>query len=147
MNYKTYISAAELAASYKQFKLSKDFIEHAIFLEKKRIEDLSFSVLVGVRHFKNAKYDYSRLIKESKSNTLMIIFKSDDNTHRLNLKINEFGSMSWIDGNLFSNRKSVNNFEKLIRNLSKYQNDLVHLLKNNSLKPEDLKVVSRTFYN
>jgi len=146
MNYKTYISASELASSYKQLKLSKDFAEHAINLEKKGIEKLSFDILVGSREFKNAKYDYSRVIKESKSNTLLMVFKSGDNTHRLNLKVSKCGSLSWTDGNLFSNRRSVNDFQKLIIKISKYQNDLVSLLNEVSLKTEDLKLVNRTFY-
>jgi len=57
MNYSTYISAAEKLSSLGQKQKALNFINHANELERKKINELKFNILVGeVRPFKDAKF-------------------------------------------------------------------------------------------
>jgi hypothetical protein len=121
MNYSIYISAAKEVSVFGQTDLAKKFIKHANSLEERKITDLKFDVLVGsTKTFDGAKYDSFRVIREKEAVTLMFIFKSGENTHRINATLNNDGRITWCDGNLFSNRVSVNSFIKLIYHLTNY---------------------------
>ena len=147
MNYSTYISAAEKLSSFGQKQKALLFIKHANDLEKKKIDDLKFNILVGeVRTFKDAKFHSAQIIREREANTLMCIFQSNVNTHRINAKIKPGGEVQWSDGNLFLDRQSVKSYEKLLDYLTTYQNEVQKLLTEIALKKDDLKVVNRSFY-
>ena len=147
MNYSTYISAAEKLSSFGQKQKALLFIQHANDLEKKKIDDLKFNILVGeVRPFKDAKFHSAQIIREREANTIMCIFQSDVNTHRINAKIKPGGEVQWSDGNLFLDRQSVKSYEKLLDYLTTYQNEVQKLLTEIALKKDDLKVVNRSFY-
>jgi len=144
MDYKTYISAARKLKSLGQKKKADDFIEHANKLQKKDIEQLSFDILVGeVKVFKDAKFQSAQFIKEKEGNTIMIIFNSGvNNTHRINATV-ENGVVKYYGGNLFNDRKSVNNYQILLKKLANFQKDIQEGIK---VKPEDVKVINRSFY-
>lgn len=146
MNYSTYISAAEKLSSFGQKQKASNIISHANELEKKKIKDLKFNILVGeVRPFNDAKFHSVQILREREANTIMCIFQSDVNTHRINAKIKPGGEVRWSDGNLFLDRQSVKSYEKLLDYLSN-QNEVQKLLNEIDLKKEDLKVVNRSFY-
>ena len=146
MNYSTYISAAEKLSSFGQKQKASNIIKHANELEKKKIKDLKFNILVGeVRPFKDAKFHSVQILREREANTIMCIFQSDCNTHRINAKIKTDGEVRWSDGNLFLDRQSVKCYEKLLDYLSN-QNEVQKLFNEIDLKKEDLKVVNRSFY-
>ena len=147
MNYSTYASAAEKLSSFGQKQKALALIKHASDLELKKINDLKFNILVGeVRPFKDAKFHSAQIIREREANTIMCIFQSDVNTHRINAKIKPGGEVQWSDGNLFLDRQSVKSYERLLDYLTNYQNDVQKLLSEIELKKDDLKVVNRTFY-
>lgn len=146
MNYSTYISAAEKLSSFGQKQKASNIISHANELEKRKIKDLKFNILVGeVRPFNDAKFHSVQILREREANTIMCIFQSDVNTHRINAKIKPGGEVRWSDGNLFLDRQSVKSYEKLLDYLSN-QNEVQKLLNEIDLKKEDLKVVNRSFY-
>jgi hypothetical protein len=147
MDYTTYISAAKQVASLGQKDLSLKFIKHAELLEEMKIINMKFDILVGeVKAFKNAKFQSVRVIREKEGNTIVFIFSSGENTHRINVTINKDGSISWFDGNKFLNRQSVNSFIKLFKHLKNYKKDIIKLLEELSLTESDLNFLSRTFY-
>jgi hypothetical protein len=112
-----------------------------------KIIDMKFDILVGeVKSFNNAKFQSARVIREKEGNTIIFIFSSGDNTHRVNVTINKDGYVSWLDGNKFSNRQSVNSFIKLFKHLRNYKKDIIKLLDELSLTETDLKFSNRTFY-
>ena len=146
MNYSTYISAAEKLSSFGQKQKASNIISHANELEKRKIKDLKFNILVGeVRPFNDAKFHSVQILREREANTIMCIFQSDVNTHRINAKIKPGGEVRWSDGNLFLDRQSVKSYERLLDYLSN-QNEVQKLLNEIDLKKEDLKVVNRSFY-
>lgn len=146
MNYSTYISAADKLSSLGQKDLSKRFIEHANSLEDKKISIFKFDILVGeVKEFKGAKYHSIQVLRERECNTLITIFTSGENTHRINSTIKPNGELVWNDGNLFSNRKSVNDFTKLVNHLKLYKKDLKKILKEMGIDG-DLSTRLRTYY-
>ncbi len=141
MNYNVYLSASETVYGYGQVELSKRFLEHAEYLERKKIENLKFDILVGnTKLFSGAKYESMRSIREKEGVTLLFIFKSGENTHRINCNLKSDGSLVWADGNLFKNRLSVRKFSELIDHLSNYHKDI------KKLNIDRIKLVSRTFY-
>ena len=147
MDYKTYISAAKQVSTLGQKDLSLRFIKHAELLEEMKIIDMKFDILVGeVKSFNNAKFQSARVIREKEGNTIIFIFASGDNTHRVNVTVNKDGSVSWLDGNKFSNRQSVNSFIKLFNHLKNYKKDIIKLLDELSLNETNLKFSNRTFY-
>lgn len=147
MNYSTYASAAEKLSSFGQKQKALTLLKHANELEQKKINDLKFNILVGeVRPFKDAKFHSAQVLREREANTIMCIFQSDVNTHRINAKIKPGGEVQWSDGNLFLDRQSVKSYERLLDYLTNYQNDVQKLLSEIELKKDDLKVVNRTFY-
>lgn len=147
MNYSTYISAAEKLASFGQKQKALAIINHANEIEKRKIDELKFNILVGeVRPFKDAKFHSAQVMREREANTIMCIFQSDVNTHRINAKIKPGGEIRWSDGNLFLDRQSVKSYEKLLEYLTNYQNDVQRLLDEIELKKDDIKVVNRSFY-
>ncbi len=147
MNYSTYASAAEKLSSFGQKQKALALLKHANELEQKKINDLKFNILVGeVRPFKDAKFHSAQVLREREANTIMCIFQSDANTHRINAKIKPGGEVQWSDGNLFLDRQSVKSYERLLDYLTNYQNDVQKLLSEIELKKDDLKVVNRTFY-
>ena len=148
MNYTTYISAAEKLNTLGQKKLANSFIEHANKIEERKISELKFNILVGeVKAFKDAKFAEARVLREKEANTIMLIFKSgNDNTHRINTTINKDGSVKWQSGNLFLDRYSVKNFDKLLRHITNYQKDIINVLAGMSIDKKDINLVNRTFY-
>ena len=147
MDYKTYISAAKQVSTLGQKDLSLRFIKHAELLEEMKIIDMKFDILVGeVKSFNNAKFQSARVIREKEGNTIIFIFASGENTHRVNVTVNKDGSVSWLDGNKFSNRQSVNSFIKLFKHLRNYKKDIIKLLDELSLTETNLKFSNRTFY-
>lgn len=147
MNYSTYISAAEKLASFGQKQKALLLIKHANKLEQKKIDDLKFNILVGeVRPFKDAKFHSVQVIREREANTIMCIFQSDVNTHRINAKIKPGGEVQWSDGNLFLDRHSVKSYERLLEYLTNYQSEVQKLLNEIDLKKDSIKVVNRSFY-
>jgi hypothetical protein len=147
MDYTTYISAAKQVSSLGQKELSLKFIKHAELLEEMKIIDMKFDILVGeVKSFRDAKFQSVRVIREKEGNTIVFIFHSGDNTHRVNVTISKDGSISWLDGNKFSNRHSVNSFIKLFKHLKNYKKDIIKLLEELSLNDSDLNFLNRTFY-
>jgi hypothetical protein len=147
MEYTTYISAAEQIKTFGQVDLAKRMVEHADFIEKRKIQDLQFDILVGkTREFKGAKFTDARILREKESNTIMFIFESSANTHRINATIKSDGTLVWHEGNLFLNRKSVKSLERLVTHIANYRRDLQKLLKEMGLETSNLNVSTRTFY-
>ena len=147
MNYSTYISAAEKLSAFGQKQRALCLIKHANELEEKKINDFDFDILVGeVKTFSSAKFDSVRVLREKEGNTIMCIFKSGNNTHRINSTVKNNGSLLWSDGNLFVNRKSVNNFNKLLNHLKNYQKDVKKVLTDLALDNKDISIINRTYY-
>ena len=148
MNYSTYISAAENLSSFCQKQKALALINHANELERKKINELKFNILVGeVRPFKDAKFHSVQVIREREANTIICIFQSDMvNTHRINAKIKPGGEVQWSDGNLFMDRQSVKSYQRLLDYLTNYQSDVQKLLGEIEIKRDDIKVVNRSFY-
>lgn len=147
MNYSTYISAAEKLSAFGQKQRALCLVKHANELEEKKINEFDFDILVGeVKTFSSAKFDSVRVLREKEGNTIMCIFKSGNNTHRINSTVKNNGSLLWSDGNLFVNRKSVNNFNKLLNHLKNYQKDVKKVLTEMSLDGKDISVITRTYY-
>ena len=147
MNYSTYISAAEKLSSFGQKQRALSLIKHANELEEKKINEFDFDILVGeVKTFSSAKFDSVRVLREKEGNTIMCIFKSGNNTHRINSTMKNDGSLLWSDGNLFVNRKSVNNFNKLLNHLKNYQKDVKKVLTDLALDNKDISIINRTYY-
>jgi hypothetical protein len=84
MNYTTYISASEQVSTLGQKDLAKRFIKHANDIVSKQLNTFNFDILVGVKPFIGAKFVETRILREKESNTIMFIFKSGTNTHRIN---------------------------------------------------------------
>ena len=147
MEYTTYISASEKLSNYGQKARSIELAEYANMLERKKINVLSFDMLVGnIREFKGAKFESIRVIKENSATSILSIFTYESNTFRINSTIDSNGEISWREGNLFSNRLSVKNYEKLIKIVCLYQSDMKKMLSEKSLTVNDIKVQNRTFY-
>lgn len=147
MKYSTYIAAAERLSILGQKKKASSFVEHAIKQERKKIDDLNFNILVGeVRRFDGAKFHSAQVLREREANTLMCIFHSDNNTHRICANLKPNGDVVWTDGNLFSDRQSVRSYEKLLRCLSSYHPDIKKLLSEIESSRDSIRVVGRTFY-
>lgn len=148
MNYTTYISAAEKLSTLGQKKLASSFIEHANKIEERKISELKFNILVGeTKPFKDAKFTEARVLREKEANTIMFIFKSgNDNTHIINSTINKDGSVKWQSGNLFLDRHSVKNFDKLVKHITNYKKDIIDVTKVMSIGKKDINIISRTFY-
>lgn len=147
MRYTTYISAAEKLSALGQKELAKKFMSHANEIVSKRVSEFDFDILVGqVKAFNGAKFVETRLLREKEANTVMFIFKSGSNTHRINTTLRHTGEIVWHDGNHFCNRKSVRFFERLVGIIVEYNVELQKLLCEMSLEPKDLKITHRTFY-
>lgn len=147
MRYTTYISAADKLSALGQKELAKRFLSHANQIVEKRVSEFDFDILVGqVKAFNGAKFVETRLLREKEANTIMFIFKSGTNTHRINTTLRHTGEIVWHDGNHFCNRKSVRFFEKLVSIIVEYNNEIQKLLSQMGIKPSDLKITHRTFY-
>jgi hypothetical protein len=147
MKYSTYVSASEKVSAFGQNDLAKRLIEHANLIEQKKIEDLKFDILVGkVKAFDNAIFHSVRVLREKEAITVMFIFTSGQNTHRINCTLKQNGEIVWCDGNLFKNRSSVKNFTKLFYHLTNYNKDIRNVLKESEISVNSLNVVNRTFY-
>lgn len=147
MKYTTYISAAEKFSALGQKEVSKRVLTHANEIVNKRLKEFDFDILVGqVKHFNSAKFVETRVLREKEANTIMFIFKSGTNTHRINTTLRNNGEIVWHDGNHFCNRKSVKSFEKLINIIIEYNKDIQKLLTEMKLNPDELKLIQRTFY-
>jgi hypothetical protein len=147
MRYTTYISAADKLSALGQKELAKKFLTHANDIVNKRVSEFDFDILVGqVKTFNGAKFAETRILREKEANTIMFIFKSGTNTHRINTTLRHNGEIVWHDGNHFSNRKSVRSFEKLIQIIVEYSMDAQKLLAEMQISPSSLKVIQRTFY-
>lgn len=147
MKYSTYIAAAEKLSLFGQKKKAAAIVAHANEMERKKIDDLNFNILVGeVRPFKGAKFHSAQVLREREANTIMCIFQSDVNTHRINAKVKPSGEVHWSDGNLFLDRQSVKSYERLLDYLTGYQQDVQKMLDEIEIRKENIKVVNRTFY-
>jgi len=147
MNYSTYISAAEKLKSYGQTEKASVLVKHANDVEEKKIKEIDFDILVGeVKPFNGAKFHSVRVLREKEGNTVMCIFKSGENTHRINSTIKSDGTLVWSDGNLFNNRRSANNFSRLLNHLKNYQKDVRKVLKEMSLEGKEINLLTRTYY-
>jgi hypothetical protein len=147
MRYTTYISAAEKLSALGQKEIAKKFLSHANDIVTKRISEFDFDILVGqVKHFNGAKFAETRVLREKEANTIMFIFKSGTNTHRINTTLRHNGEIVWHEGNHFCNRKSVKSFEKLIGVIVEYSTDIQKLLTEMQLNQNKLRLIQRTFY-
>ena len=147
MRYTTYVSAADKLSALGQKELAKRFLSHANQIVNKMVSEYDFDILVGgVKAFNGAKFAETRILREKESNTVMFIFRSGTNTHRINATLRNNGELVWHEGNHFCNRRSVRHFERLIEIISEYNKDFQKLLHEMSLKTSDLKVTHRTFY-
>ena len=147
LNYSTYMSAADKIEDLGQKEKADEIRKHAKSQANKGIEMMTFGILVGgVREFPNAKFESLNVTKLPTLYILNTVFKSDNNTHQINCVIGTDGSIRWESGNKFSNRKSVNDFSKLIKILAKSNEQLINFVENNGLTPEDLRLEARTFY-
>jgi len=70
----------------------------------------------------------------------------EENTHRINSTIKSDGTLVWSDGNLFNNRRSANNFSRLLNHLKNYQKDVRKVLKEMSLEGKEINLLTRTYY-
>lgn len=148
MKYSTYVSAAERLSLLGQKKKAAEFLAHALKQERKKIDQLNFDILVGeVRPFRDAKFHSAQILRERESNTLMCLFQSESvNTHKICATIRQNGEVSYSDGNLFLDRKSVRSFEKLLEFLIGYQPDVKKLLDESGIDQKSIRVLNRTFY-
>lgn len=147
LDYSTYTSAADKLASFGQKTRSSELRSHGVEMERKKIENYSFDILVGeVKTVPNAKFKSLSIVRESQAYSLVSIFESSAGTHRVSSILNDDGTIMWRDNNKFSNRKSVNNFSIVLKLLSKYQPDFVKLLEELGLTTDQLQIVHRTFY-
>lgn len=147
MKYSTYIAAAERLSILGQKKKASSLVEHAVKQERRKIDELNFNILVGeVRRFDGAKFHSVQVLREREANTLMCIFHSDVNTHRICANLKSNGDVVWSDGNLFSDRQSVRSYEKLLCCLSSYHPDIKKLLSEIEVHKDSIRVLGRTFY-
>lgn len=147
MRYTTYISAAEKLSTLGQKEIAKKFLSHASDIVTKRVSEFDFDILVGqVKHFNGAKFVETRVLREKEASTIMFIFKSGTNTHRINTTLRHNGEIVWHDGNHFCNRKSVRCFEKLVGIIVEYNKDIQKLLTEMQLDQNKLRLIQRTFY-
>ena len=148
LDYSTYLSAADKLASHGQKNKADRLRGHADEMEMKKINQMSFDILVGeTRSFPDAKFSKATISREKNAYGVMCIFTSEPNhTHRVYATINSDGSVDWREYNKFANRKSVNEYQKLLKLLATFQPDLKKLLDEMGLEPSQLKVTSRTFY-
>ena len=148
LNYSTYMSAADKLSGFGQTDKSKELKSHAIKMSRKVDDDMVFGIMVGgIRPFPEAKFISLDIFKTGEGWTLQAIFQSGNNTHRIGCSVSDMGDISWRDGNKFIDRKSVVNFQKVIVSLANTQDELVNYLNETGLKPEDLKLIQRTFYS
>ena len=147
LDYSTYSSAAAKLKQHGQKARAAKLSSHAEEMEMKRINQMSSDILVGeTRPFNDAKYKSVNVLRESGAKGIVCIFESGNNTHRVLSTINADGSVIWRDYNKFANRKSVNEYQKLLRMLGEFQPEVKKLLEEMNLTPDSLKVVPRTFY-
>lgn len=146
MNYTTYISASEKISKFGQKDLAERFINHANDIVSKQLNTYNFDILVGVKPFIGAKFVETRVLREKESNTIMFIFKSGSNTHRINTTLKSNGDIVWHDGNLLNNRNSVRRLESLTKIIVEYNKDIQKLLSEMNLQADQLRLVHRTFY-
>jgi hypothetical protein len=146
-NHHTYMSAADKLKKHGQKDRANKIISHSVEMESKKISTMSFDILVGPREFPGAKYEKTMVMRESGSKGITFIFTSGNNTHRILTTVSENGGISWRDGNKFANRKSVNDFQKLVSTLSTFDKEIIKLMDEMNLTSDILKVISRTFYN
>lgn len=150
LDYSTYKSAADKLQSLGQKGKAKDMMSHAIEHEKQKTNMFSFNILVGdVKTFPDAKFVSLDVARESQAYSLIAVFKSgENNTHTVRAVISRDGAITWREGgNKFADRKSTNDFLKLIKMVSHYQESLIKLLDEMKLTTDQLSIVSRTFYN
>jgi hypothetical protein len=148
LDYSTYKSAADKLSQYGQKSRAEKIRLHAEEMEMNKINELSFDILVGeTRIFNNAKFFKATVSRESNANGILCIFTSEpNNTHRVLATLNKDGSVAWREYNKFANRKSVNDYQKLLKMLANFNEEIKKLLIEMNLTPDDIKVISRTFY-
>lgn len=147
LNYSTYTNTAGKFKQHGQSSRSQRLITHAYEMEARKINQMSFDILVGeTRTFDDAKFKSASVIRESGAKGILCIFESGNNTHRVLSTINPNGDIVWRDYNKFVNRKSVNEYQKLLKTLSTFHPDIKKLLEEMKLTSDSIRVVSRTFY-
>ena len=148
LDYSTYMRAASELSQHGQKKRSDDIRKHAEQMEMKKINEMSFDVLVGeTRVCNDAKFQKVNVIRESEANGILCVFNSQpNNTHRILATINDDGTVVWRDYNKFANRKSVNDYQRMLRTLATFNSELIKLLDEMGLTPNKISVVSRSFY-
>jgi hypothetical protein len=147
LDYSTYMDASNRMKQHGQISKGEKLSSHAENMEMKKINQMSFDVLVGeTRPFNDAKFKSVSVLRQSGAKGIVCIFESGNNTHRIFSTINPDGSIVWRDSNKFVNRKSVNEYEKLVKKLATFHPEVKKLLDEMNLTPDKLKVVARTFY-
>jgi hypothetical protein len=148
LDYSTYTSAATKLFGHGQKARAEKVKSHAAEIEKKKIDQLSFDILVGdTKTFHDAKFQSVQINRERESKAILITFTSgNNNTHRVSATVNSDGTIVWRDNNKFANRKSVNNYQKAIKLLSEFHPEVIKMLDDMGLNASDLSVISRTFY-
>ncbi len=147
LDYSTYMSAADKLDQYGQTSRSTELRKHAVNMSRKFADESVFGILVGgVRPFPEAKFTALEIFKAGDSWCLRGIFQSGSATHRIDSNVSPTGEITWKDGNKFLDKRSVVNYQRVISDLSKSQDDFNLFFNQTGLNTEDLKLVLRTFY-
>ena len=143
LDYSTYMNAADKADK----KTASDLRDHAYNMYRKDIDDMTFGILVGgVRPFPEAKFTSLDIFKSGSGWIMNTVFQSGNNTHKVTSSVSPTGEITWMEGNKFLDRKSVMDFKKMIVRLCDSHDELQSFLSENSLKPENFKLATRTFF-
>lgn len=148
LDYDTYTSAAGKFQDLGQKERAKKLREHGAEMERKKIDEYKFNILVGeVRTYNDATFKSLDILREKTAYSIVCNFHSEpNNAHRVCATIGQDGTISWRDYNKFADRKSVNNFLTILKILGSYQPNFVGMLNEMNLTPAQLKLSSRTFY-
>lgn len=147
LNHSTYMSAAKKIGELGQKNKADSIYNHADKIAKMGIQHMKFNISVGAKNIENAKFDSMSVYKSGNGYVLQTVFKSgESNVHRVNSSVLANGNITWRDGNKFGDRKSVVTFQKLIHEVSRFQQDFIKFFSDTGLTSEDLSLVPRTFY-
>ncbi len=147
LDYSTYMRAADKISSYGQTARAKELRDHAKDMARKVVDNMTFNILVGgTRTFPDARITKIDVFKTSGSWILSAVFESESNTHMVTCYLENSGEIHWKDNNKFADRKSAMTFQNALMSLSNSNDDFQRYLSENSLTPENLRVVLRTFY-
>ncbi len=148
LDYNTYVTTSDKLHNLGQKERAKKVRIHGAEMEKRKIEQYRFDILVGEsKVFKNAEFISLNVLREKTAYSIVCHFLSEsNNTHRVCATIESDGTITWRDYNKFADRKSVNNFLIILKALANYQPDFVSMLSEMGITTEQLKISARTFY-